>query len=113
MPSLFLKPLTLGGVLPAWARFGAVAQLGERLVRNEEASGSIPLSSTIPRRMDRTETSEIAIPERPGPSLTLRAFGPQNGPLDRFVCQTCRFGRSDLTVRNEEASGSAGRSPKL
>ena len=29
-------------------RFGAVAQLGERLVRNEEASGSIPLSSTIP-----------------------------------------------------------------
>ena len=26
---------------------GAVAQLGERLVRNEEASGSIPLSSTI------------------------------------------------------------------
>ena len=28
----------------AW--FGAVAQLGERLVRNEEVSGSIPLSST-------------------------------------------------------------------
>jgi hypothetical protein len=27
--------------------FGAVAQLGERLVRNEEVSGSIPLSSTI------------------------------------------------------------------
>ncbi len=27
---------------------GAVAQLGERLVRNEEASGSIPLSSTRP-----------------------------------------------------------------
>jgi len=25
---------------------GAVAQLGERFVRNEEASGSIPLSST-------------------------------------------------------------------
>src|SRR4051812_44090338 len=33
----------------AWGgRFGAVAQLGERLVRNEEVSGSIPLSSTIP-----------------------------------------------------------------
>ncbi len=28
---------------------GAVAQLGERLVRNEEVSGSIPLSSTIHR----------------------------------------------------------------
>jgi hypothetical protein len=29
-----------------WKSRGAVAQLGERLVRNEEASGSIPLSST-------------------------------------------------------------------
>ena len=28
-------------------RDGAVAQLGERLVRNEEVRGSIPLSSTI------------------------------------------------------------------
>jgi hypothetical protein len=27
---------------------GAVAQLGERVVRNDEVSGSIPLSSTIP-----------------------------------------------------------------
>ena len=30
-------------------RDGAVAQLGERLVRNEEVRGSIPLSSTIPK----------------------------------------------------------------
>src|SRR5690606_37474731 len=30
------------------ARCGAVAQLGERVVRNDEVSGSIPLSSTIP-----------------------------------------------------------------
>jgi hypothetical protein len=29
---------------------GAVAQLGERLVRNEEVSGSIPLGSTNFRR---------------------------------------------------------------
>src|SRR5689334_17847072 len=29
-------------------RLGAVAQLGERLVRNEEVSGSIPLGSTSP-----------------------------------------------------------------
>jgi hypothetical protein len=28
---------------------GAVAQLGERLVRNEEATGSIPVSSTKPK----------------------------------------------------------------
>jgi hypothetical protein len=32
------------GVRYVW--WGAVAQLGERLVRNEEVSGSIPLSST-------------------------------------------------------------------
>jgi hypothetical protein len=31
-------------LLDLWC--GAVAQLGERLVRNEEVSGSIPLSST-------------------------------------------------------------------
>ena len=30
---------------------GPVAQLGERLVRNEEASGSIPLRSTIFQRL--------------------------------------------------------------
>ncbi len=34
----------------AHGRDGAVAQLGERLVRNEEVRGSIPLSSTIPPR---------------------------------------------------------------
>jgi hypothetical protein len=31
-------------IMHVW--WGAVAQLGERLVRNEEVSGSIPLSST-------------------------------------------------------------------
>jgi hypothetical protein len=31
---------------PMHVWWGAVAQLGERLVRNEEVSGSIPLSST-------------------------------------------------------------------
>ena len=29
-------------------RDGAIAQLGERVVRNDEVRGSIPLSSTIP-----------------------------------------------------------------
>jgi hypothetical protein len=33
--------------------WGAVAQLGERLVRNEEVSGSIPLGSTKPRPVFR------------------------------------------------------------
>ena len=42
---LFRLSLTDQGF--AFSPWGAVAQLGERLVRNEEASGSIPLSSTI------------------------------------------------------------------
>jgi hypothetical protein len=33
--------------MPREAGCGAVAQLGERVVRNDEVSGSIPLSSTI------------------------------------------------------------------
>src|ERR1700727_18308 len=66
------KPENQGG-LTAWGpvpktatsgnagnRFGAVAQLGERLVRNEEASGSIPLSSTIPLRMVRRTEDLLA-----------------------------------------------------
>ena len=45
---LQVLPRVQGWFSPAAKRaYGAVAQLGERLVRNEEASGSIPLSSTI------------------------------------------------------------------
>jgi hypothetical protein len=36
--------------------WGAVAQLGERLVRNEEVSGSIPLSSTKESRTRQPDT---------------------------------------------------------
>jgi hypothetical protein len=43
--------------LVKWKSRGAVAQLGERLVRNEEASGSIPLSSTM---------KSTTYPENPG-----------------------------------------------
>ncbi len=38
--------------------FGAVAQLGERLVRNEKVAGSIPVSSTI---MDNSRTGLLEI----------------------------------------------------
>src|SRR3984957_17095067 len=50
--------LTAWGGSPKWPHSpeaailpigGAVAQLGERLVRNEEARGSTPLGSTSPR----------------------------------------------------------------
>ena len=38
---------------------GAVAQLGERLVRNEEVSGSIPLSSTKETTISRIQLDSI------------------------------------------------------
>ena len=43
-----IDPIVLGPQLAVRdaSVWGAVAQLGERLVRNEEVSGSIPLSST-------------------------------------------------------------------
>ena len=40
---------------------GAVAQLGERLVRNEEVSGSIPLSSTKESTTCHPDTSVFGI----------------------------------------------------
>ena len=43
----FMTPLTSGQWPPVNSWNGAVAQLGERVVRNDEVRGSIPLSSTI------------------------------------------------------------------
>ncbi len=43
---------------------GAVAQLGERLVRNEEASGSIPLSSTSLRALKRATARQASLCNR-------------------------------------------------
>jgi hypothetical protein len=43
-----INTLAFSPVLPSLRGIsGAVAQLGERLVRNEEAVGSIPISSTL------------------------------------------------------------------
>jgi hypothetical protein len=44
-PWLFAKSQLANGQS---LKFGAVAQLGERLVCNQEATGSIPVSSTNP-----------------------------------------------------------------
>ena len=44
-------------VVRVWC--GAVAQLGERLVRNEEVSGSIPLSSTKESIASREDPASI------------------------------------------------------
>ena len=44
---------------------GAVAQLGERLVRNEEVDGSIPFSSTIPNGSNRAASVLREIEKKP------------------------------------------------
>jgi hypothetical protein len=38
--------------------FGGIAQLVERLVRNEKARGSNPLTSSFPRVCEKTVTDE-------------------------------------------------------
>ena len=44
--------------------FGAVAQLGERSVRNAEVRGSIPLGSIV---MDRARVAELVDAQGSGP----------------------------------------------
>ena len=50
-------------------RLGAVAQLGERLVCNQEATGSIPVSSTIEQAVGRQ----------------LRVVGPQENNMEAIA----------------------------
>ena len=53
---------------PPAAPDGAVAQLGERLVRNEEVRGSIPLSSTI-RAADGSTSLSLGRPTHHQPAV--------------------------------------------
>jgi hypothetical protein len=51
LPKVCRRGLTeweLASLLPALSNHGGLAQLVERLVRNEKARGSNPLTSTIP-----------------------------------------------------------------
>jgi hypothetical protein len=48
---------------------GAIAQLGERIVRNDEVVGSIPTSSTI--KYLKTKASTTSIPELTLTNLTV------------------------------------------
>ena len=54
-----------GSIRAFFGKWGAVAQLGERLVRNEEVRGSIPLSSTNPERprvrLDRPTPAQLGL----------------------------------------------------
>jgi hypothetical protein len=42
-------------------RFGAIAQLGERLVRNEEVAGPIPVGSTKTKRIRTLKKARIFV----------------------------------------------------
>ncbi len=56
-------PLNSAAVTNKWRHnsHGAVAQLGERLVRNEEAVGSIPISST---RIEKLQETVVGSPPK-------------------------------------------------
>ena len=51
LPKLFLDPISRSANIVN-ALFGALAQLGERMAGSHEVRGSIPLCSTIKRRVE-------------------------------------------------------------
>ena len=61
---------------------GAVAQMGERVVRNDEVRGSIPLGSTIPYMIDLSRMNRFY----PGPR---RGCATRSGFL--FICPEVRY----------------------
>jgi hypothetical protein len=80
--------------------WGAVAQLGERLVRNEEVSGSIPLSSTKESITYRNSLRSMGGLDCPLIPITRFAALPANPfviPDRRGVYCQCRLG--DLVPR--------------
>ena len=74
----FLTPLSPAPYLPrSPARgYGAVAQMVERLVRNEEVRGSIPLGSTSPSPFHRPLPAAVA---EQGVGRDVEAVYPQGG----------------------------------
>ena len=70
----------------ATSGIGAVAQMGERLVRNEEVRGSIPLGSTNPSPF-RCPIGTLNLPAKLGLEPLVRAILPA-------CTSTCRYGRA-------------------
>ena len=60
---------------------GAIAQLGERLVRNEEVGGSIPPGSTSLRRFAATAGKPLALHRRFGTRCREAAKAARRSPL--------------------------------
>src|SRR6476620_8328865 len=99
---------------------GAVAQLGERLVRNEEVRGSNPLGSTNPSRPSaasvgsQTRSAKVAVVAPPERSRTfcfpsrsvLAGFGPE---IDYRILQR----NDDFAVQALRLKGNARRATEL
>src|SRR5215469_14437059 len=80
---------------------GAIAQLGERIVRNDEVVGSIPTSSTIFQRLTGTDFKvRFAIFGTMRSSVRSHHFSPtyKHGFCD-YVSTTFHFSSRLLTVR--------------
>ena len=95
--------------------FGAVAQLGERLVRNEEVSGSIPLGSTSLRcsaasagRPACTKAARRSLLAKAGFLLLLRSFGWQASPYEGYLPEPLHqgpFSRPPSLYRHRTPAG--------
>ena len=87
---------------------GAVAQLGERVVRNDEVRGSIPLGSTInfsgfsisypirPRDARPMQTTLVKLWSRRGSSY---GFNPETQKQMASASAMCRTPPSDKNIR--------------
>jgi hypothetical protein len=74
----------LSAALTRAARDGAIAQLGERVVRNDEVGGSIPPGSTTLRPSGFAWRSHVMNEERSVPGVARRAktgLGKQDGRI--------------------------------
>ena len=92
-------------------RDGAVAQLGERLVRNEEVRGSIPLGSTIPpstdmppRSPNQSTTAPRRDPTREAALALLRAVLDRRSSLDAALDSLPDMPRRDRAAAHRIAA---------
>ena len=96
-------------------RIGAVAQLGERLVRNEEVAGSIPVGSTFGPRWRTHPLWLLTVPvlmpavSLAGVLLTSLLIGQSLGQRFDGVCFSETLKHSGLTLFGACAVGRAAR----
>ena len=85
------------------APHGAIAQLGERLVRNQEVAGSSPASSIVPPRRARRRR-----PARPGSPSSARPVVPRAAPSSEQAPDPVPEHRQEQAEAAEGRGGSRG-----